>query len=1678
MNAPGVFGGRISAKGGGKAKAAMAGAKGSSSQQNRVGRRNSMRSDEMNKVAPCSGEEDNDNFDEEDNNNWLQTVYEFVLSLQEDPDFRLRSGLSPNSPATIVNAELPDPSNTKRGRSKIEAEAFFLYLRSKGLVDDDARVFPVRVRAKMVLEGQQRGRGNVGGTGYAARAPPRSCNVKDLYKIEEAHELRRAASSEMASVYSGGSEHRAVAGVEKGKPRKNRLLSSSSQSQTSAAGSVPDARMSYQSDVVSKRSRSGSPGMEEEIVGSSGTTGGEFVLRGLGSLASAPSTGHPERDTHLQEQAAGNMGSSTLFAAPDSPSSCLLPDEHAAFFNELEYDNRERVPLCQAEEKELLFSRDEFVFCIKASPEAVARACANDFVMRDFDVFSADCRKIYDELIDHHKGAKASYIPQLQRQNEHWWGIACCTVDGQRLRYGDFAQQFCLQSCSKPITYGAVLEGVGVEDTHKHVGCEPSGMIFNALALDRNGLPHNPLINSGAIMCAGIYFAAAIEKKMELAKEEEMRLEEEELKCAEEIDEGSKNRFSENLVEDPLEAAGGGFPIDKANSCPLIGKKGQEKPREPAVEKEGNSSSCAQDHEFASCASSVVTFAATGVVASSPIKAGIASAEGPDAKQSSARGPQTASTGTLTKVDEEGVATEDETEESGTEFLDDKLESVVNGSRPKQASQDGKKKADFKTQRRHSTDDSKLIGALTKETAQKGCRRSAPKMPPKSVSAHSPIAGATATPAGSASPKAEFKQLSAPHLDHHHPHHLSAKTDDDEEVDVSDVPKIMREFIQKLSRDDKMSPSAIAEASGLNVAKIYAILKMGRKQDREQKTRRRQENRRREQYYATQGQEHNGQEEAPPHELPWYASTTEKCANLSHHHHDTPAGVPGRIFEPFAWEEAVECEEKEQEMQRLLCLDTALERETEVQEVIYVGNDGREHVRQKKLGRRRRSKELSARAPLGYAAGAGHAASSGNFFGNNKRAASPGSPQKGGLPLEQMNSPRLSTSSMGRSSNGSFDMSISGDVGSLNGSKAALVKLELDELEQVGSRAAGERPALSKGKAKSKESKQAAVAVAIGTTTGNGATSASTAPSAAGGALAPGQTITLKPGISSMSKGMKRAYASSPQMGAASARADGKTGFASSAKSTKTSGAADISPDTSPTTDFLPGGKLKEDHHSSDSLSPANRDQTPSTSATTDADDINTATVKIFPLPSSSANSSNAASSDEASKSPRSGGQLQVGQKTALITKSGTSTSGGTENASSLTATADPDPVGFVNTLSDYVEECLFEIQNMWSRLGGRRPVGYDEDVFHSEAKTADRNFALAYYLKEHRAFPDLINGTQCGRESLMNEVLDFYFQLCALTVDCETLAIAAATLANGGVCPTTCERVLKPVTVKHILSMMYSCGMYDYSGEFAFRIGLPAKSGVAGGVMVVVPNLLGFATFSPPLDKYGNSERGREFFARLTSVRPLHNFDITASSDQMMGTGGLWGGFGGGKQQAAVGIAGAGARELSSDGVTTVVAPADSGGLLAQPRSSDALSSAHPSSEANYHGGVTTTASTFSGQGLQNPSSALPSWLFEPKAHLIQLAAVGDLVSLNRMRLSGCREFYGEDYDRRTPLHLAASNGHLSVVRFLLDNGHPVDMVDRWGGTPLDDAVRENHLSVANFLERYMEGSFGGIWK
>jgi glutaminase len=178
------------------------------------------------------------------------------------------------------------------------------------------------------------------------------------------------------------------------------------------------------------------------------------------------------------------------------------------------------------------------------------------------------------------------------------------------------------------------------------------------------------------------------------------------------------------------------------------------------------------------------------------------------------------------------------------------------------------------------------------------------------------------------------------------------------------------------------------------------------------------------------------------------------------------------------------------------------------------------------------------------------------------------------------------------------------------------------------------------------------------------------------------------------------------------------------------------------------------------------------------------------------------------------------------------------------------------------IDERVDVVRSLYERYLGRRPE-LDHDVWASERTTGNRNRAIAYLMLSRGIVEDRVE-----------ETLDLYFAQCSVLVTCDDLALIGATLANHGEHPVTGEQVVAPDVVRDMLSVALTCGMYDYAGEWVFTVGIPAKSGVGGGILGILPGLGGLATFSPRLDEYGNSVRGVKVFEELSARFTLHLFD------------------------------------------------------------------------------------------------------------------------------------------------------------------------------------------------------------
>jgi len=185
------------------------------------------------------------------------------------------------------------------------------------------------------------------------------------------------------------------------------------------------------------------------------------------------------------------------------------------------------------------------------------------------------------------------------------------------------------------------------------------------------------------------------------------------------------------------------------------------------------------------------------------------------------------------------------------------------------------------------------------------------------------------------------------------------------------------------------------------------------------------------------------------------------------------------------------------------------------------------------------------------------------------------------------------------------------------------------------------------------------------------------------------------------------------------------------------------------------------------------------------------------------------------------------------------------------------------------VDERLARICDVVKRITGKRDIRVNEKVYESERKTGNRNRALAYFMKSTGVIDADVN---------VEETLDLYFRVCALEVDCSDLARIGLFFAMWGKTAEkqpdgTCrvEPLVSPGIAQIVTTIMITSGMYNHSGEFFLKVGLPAKSGVSGGIVAFAPNRYGFGIFGPAIDGVGNSVAGVHMLEDLSRTFGLH---------------------------------------------------------------------------------------------------------------------------------------------------------------------------------------------------------------
>ena len=177
----------------------------------------------------------------------------------------------------------------------------------------------------------------------------------------------------------------------------------------------------------------------------------------------------------------------------------------------------------------------------------------------------------------------------------------------------------------------------------------------------------------------------------------------------------------------------------------------------------------------------------------------------------------------------------------------------------------------------------------------------------------------------------------------------------------------------------------------------------------------------------------------------------------------------------------------------------------------------------------------------------------------------------------------------------------------------------------------------------------------------------------------------------------------------------------------------------------------------------------------------------------------------------------------------------------------------------DGYEEKFCRLLELARKLSENTNLEVDQAVYQSEKLTGNKNRALAYLLTAYGMITDPVE-----------QILDCYFRACSILVNCRDLAKIARIFANHGVHPVTGEQLFQAEYAKYVNATLATCGMYDGSGEFALTGGFPAKSGVGGGILGVIPRRMGIGVFAPALDKHGNSVAGVQALARLSQALDL----------------------------------------------------------------------------------------------------------------------------------------------------------------------------------------------------------------
>ena len=353
--------------------------------------------------------------------------------------------------------------------------------------------------------------------------------------------------------------------------------------------------------------------------------------------------------------------------------------------------------------------------------------------------------------------------------------------------------------------------------------------------------------------------------------------------------------------------------------------------------------------------------------------------------------------------------------------------------------------------------------------------------------------------------------------------------------------------------------------------------------------------------------------------------------------------------------------------------------------------------------------------------------------------------------------------------------------------------------------------------------------------------------------------------------------------------------------------------------------------------------------------------------------------------------------------------------------------------------------------------------------------------------------------EPAVTDALKVYFSMCSLEMTAKDVAMAASTLANGGVCPLTQQRVFSQKTIRDVLPVVQTSGMYNSSGQFFQEIGLPSKSGVGGGVLLIVPQVMGICIFSPRLDLAGNSVRGIEVARKITSKYLVHIFDSTMTDIDRVDPRlkiakwranncgeAIWAASYGDVRTLEKLLGQQRDLKYGNYDIRTPLHLASAEGQLDVVKF--LLKNGVKPIPDRWGGYPISDARNNNHQEIVNEFLKLDIDYSEP-FHLIEepngktdkiekyddeLAIIEFLFAASENDVDGLRQLVAKgipinvgDKDSRTSLHLAAAEGSLDAVIYLINHGHLLFVRDRWGATPLDEAIRENRDDVIEYIKK-----------